>query len=155
MTFYSGQNGQLQIENSSGTFVTIAKVTNWSISSSQSPLQTTTLQDTDATYINGIRSATGSCRLYYYDSGSGTTASNSCSTLIKKLIKARDSGEVGVANEPENVTFKLQVLDGTTTPKQIEVEALLTSASMSMAVGEVLAADVAFQVNGAPISVTI
>ena len=145
-TFYSGQNGRMQVD---GT--TAAKVTNWSISSSQSPLQTTTIGDTDATYINGIRSATGSCRLYYYDDGT----TNSCSTLIKKLIKARKTGEVGVADEPENVTFKLQVLDGTSTPKEIEVEALLTSASMSMAVGEVLAADVAFQVNGAPKSVTI
>ena len=44
--------------------------------------------------------------------------------------------------------FQLQVVDGQTT-KQIEVEALLISAAIKMGVGEVLAADVAFQVNGA------
>ena len=140
MTFYSGQNGRLQID---GT--TAAKVTNWSISSSMSPLSTTTLEDTDQTFVNGLRTTTGSCRLFYYDAGT----TNSCSTLIRKLMKAQSSGgDPGQAAEAENVTFNLQVVDGDEV-KQITVEALLTSVSMSMAVGEVLSADVAFQVNGA------
>ena len=56
---------------------------------------------------------------------------------------------------PANVTLKLQIVDGTADPKQIVVDVLITSASMAMAVGEVLAADIAFQVNGAPSVVTI
>ena len=142
--FYSGQNGRLLIDG-----VTAAKVTNWSFSSSQSPLATTTLEDTDSTYINGVRSMSGSCRLYYYDSG-GSRSSNSASLLIKKLIKGRTANEdAGKAAGAENVTMKLQVVEGATT-KTIELDVLLTSASMSMAIGEVLAAEVAFQVNGAP-----
>ena len=140
MTFYSGQNGRMQIDG-----VKAAKVTNWELSVSMSPLTTTTLEDTDSTYVSGIRSTTGSCRLFYYDDG----ADNSCRDLIRKLIKARTPGNsAGQTTKPDNVVFQLQLVDGAVT-KQIEVEALLTSASMSMAVGDVLSADVSFQVNGA------
>ena len=139
-SFYSGQNGRLLID---GT--TAAKVTSWSFSSSMSPLTTTSLEDTDQTFINGIRSMTGSARLYYYDDGS----TNSASTLIRKLIKTRSGSDPGKAAQSENTTLKLQVVEGTTV-KDVEMEVLLTSASMNMAVGEVLSAEVAFQVNGAP-----
>jgi len=149
-TFYSGQNGRLQID---GT--TAAKVTNWSLRVSQSPLATTVLSDTDSTYINGIRSSSGSCRLYYYDDTSGTDRTNSAKTLVEKLIKARGDASVpGQAADPENVTFRLQAVEGNVT-RQIEVEALLTGASLSMGVGEVMAADVQFQVTGAPRTVSL
>lgn len=144
MTFYSGQNGRMTIKEGS-TFVKLAKVTNWSLNTSMTPLPTSSLEDTDSTFIAGLRSTSGSCRLFYYDDG----ASNSCSSLINKLIKARTSGsDPGKAAATETVTFELQVVEGSTT-KKVEVEALLTNASMAMSVGEVLAADVSFQVNGA------
>ena len=158
MTFYSGQNGRMQIRTSAAgvtpeVYKTLAKVQNWSISTSMSPLATTTLEDTDQTFISGLRTSTGSCRLFYYDSG-GSSSTNDCSTLIKKLMKAQKSGGgPGEADPPENVFFKLQVLGNTT--KTIEVEALLTSVSMTMAVGEVLSADVSFQVNGALDSISL
>ena len=140
MTFYSGQNGRMQIAG-----VKAAKVQAWTINTSMSPLATTTLEDNDQTFISGLRTTTGTCRLFYYDDGN----KNSCSTLIKKLMKAQKSGgEPGHALKPENVILKLEVVEGSTT-KTITVEALLTSVSMAMAVGEVLSADVAFQVNGA------
>jgi len=149
-TFYSGQNGRLQIDG-----INAAKVTNWSISISQSPLSTTVLSETDNTFINGVRSTTGSCRLYYYDDTSGTTRTNSAASLIQKLIKARTTGsEAGKAADPENVTLKLQAVEGNVT-REIVVEALITSASMTISVGEVMAADVAFQVNGAPTTVSL
>ena len=147
MTFYSGQNGRMKIQNSAGGYDKLAKVQNWSINTTMSPLATTTLEDTDQTFISGLRTSTGSCRLFYYDSG-GSSSTNDCSTLIKKLMKEHKQNEgEGVADPPENVVFQLQVLGSTT--KTIEVEALLTSVSMTMAVGEVLSADVSFQVNGA------
>ena len=78
MTFYSGQNGRMTIKTGTDTYQRLAKVTNWQINSSMSPLQTTTLEDTDNTFVSGLRTTTGSCRLFYYDDGSN----NSCSTLI-------------------------------------------------------------------------
>ena len=150
-TFYSGQNGRMLI----GTD-TAAKVTNWSISSTQSPLDCTTLEQEDQTYINGLRNTTGSCRLFYYDYTVGGTAKNDAKTLIDNIMKARTvAGNAGNAPAPTNVTLELQIVDGTATPKVVKVEALITSANMAMSVGEVLAADIAFQVNGAPITVTI
>ena len=143
MTFYAGQNGRMKI----GSTVA-AKVTNWSFSSSMAPLQTTTLEDTDNTFIDGLRTMTGSCRLFYYQDG----ASNSAKELIDKLVKTRTTaGDGGKAASPDNVILELQVVEGSTV-KSMELEVLLTSASMAMSVGEVLSADVAFQVNGAPIT---
>ena len=150
-TFYSGQNGRMLI----GTD-TAAKVTNWSINSTQSPLNCTTLEQTDQTYVNGLRNTTGSCRLFYYDYTVGNTAKNDAKTLIDSIMKSAPTTTPGVASSPPaNVTLKLQIVDGTAAPKEIVVDALITSASMAMAVGEVLAADIAFQVNGAPSVVTI
>lgn len=148
-TFYSGQNGRLVIDGTNA-----AKVTNWSISTSQSPLSTTVLSETDNTFINGVRSTTGSCRLYYYDDTSGTTRTNSAASLVQKLIKARTGADAGKAADPENVTFKLQAVEGNVI-REIVVEALITSASMAMSVGEVMSAEVAFQVNGAPTTVSL
>ena len=149
-SFYSGQNGRLQING-----VTAAKVASWTLNSSQAALSTTVLSDTDNTFISGIRTTTGSCRLYYYDYVEGASIKNDASTLLKTLIKSRTaSASPGVATESESVTLKLQIIDGGTS-KEIEVEAIITSAAMAMNVGEVLAADIQFQVNGAPVAVVL
>lgn len=151
MTFYSGQNGRMVIDSEE-----VGKVTNWSFTTSMSPLSTTTLQDTDQTFVSGLRTTTGSCRLYYYDDtdvlhGSGNTSSkNSASFIMHKLIKVRKEGEVpGVAATPENTTLVLQVVEGGI-KKIIELYVMFTNVTMAMSVGEVLAVDVAFQVIGAP-----
>ena len=147
MSYFSGQHGSLYIDS-----VKAAAVTSWSFNTSMSPLSTTTLEDTDNTIISGLRTTTGSCTLLYYQDGD----KNSARDLVEKLVKERTIGSVdGIAAENEPVMLKLFINDGTTTGKFITVEALLTSAAMSMSVGEVLAADVAFQVNGAPISVDL
>jgi hypothetical protein len=145
--YFSGQHGRLYINGSKA-----AAVTAWSINSSMSPLATTTLENTDQTYINGLRSSTGSCSLLYYQDGNN----NSARDLVEKLIKERTIGAVpGNAASADTVTLKLYINDGTTAGKSITVEALITNAAMQMAVGEVLAADVSFQVNGAPTGVDL
>ena len=151
MKFYSGQHGRMLID---GTVA--AKVSNWSFNSSMSPLDTTTLEDTDKNFIHGLRTTTGSCSLYYYDYTSGGTRKNDAVTLIEKLVQARTTGsDPGIAPEPQNVTLELQVVIDANTTRKFEVEALLTNASMTMSVGEVLSAEVSFQVNGAPKAVTL
>ena len=74
--------------------------------------------------------------------------------MIKARTPATATSSPGRAAVPDSVTLKLQVVEGSVT-REIEVEALLTSASMAMSVGEVLAADIAFQVNGAPKTVNL
>jgi len=139
--YYSGTQGELFIDG-----VKAAKVRNWSFSSSLNLLDTTALGDTDATSTPGIRTNTGSCQLYYYAPTTTVGENNSASVLINKLLKA---GTEGIAPEAEQVVLKLSLNNGSGVPSHITCPAYLTSVSMTCSVGEVLSADVAFQVNGA------
>ena len=145
--YYSGQHGSLYIDGSKA-----AAVVSWSLNASMSPLSTTTLEDTDQTFVNGLRTSTGSCSLLYYQDGNN----NSARDLVEKLVKERTVGTTaGVAAQAENVSLKLYINDGTTAGKSVTVDALITNAAMQMAVGAVLSAQVSFQVNGAPTSVDL
>ena len=139
MAFYSGLDGQLYL----GT-TKIGKVQNWSLNASQAVLETTSLEDTDRTLINGVRSMSGSCRVFYYtDAGSGGTSD--ASAFIDNIIKTGASGiDDGVADQSASVTFKLHA----DANKFIEVYAWITGVSMSMAVVEVMSVDVTFEVSG-------
>ena len=141
--FYSGTQGKMFIDG-----VKAAKVRSWSFSSSLGLLDTTTLGDTDATVTPGIRTNTGSCSLFYYAQSDGSGGANSASVLIDKLLKA---GTEGVAAEAQEVVLKLEIDDTgvVTGPRYIQGPVYLTSVAMSCAVGEVFAAEVAFQVNRA------
>jgi len=143
--FYSGTQGQLFIDGTKA-----AKVRSWSLNSSLGLLDTTTLGDTDATSTPGIRTNTGSCSLFYYAPADGLVGENSCSTLIRKLLKQKD-GDDGQAAEPEKVTLRLTITENahTTGAKHIQGEVYLTSVAMTCSVGEVFSADVAFQCDGA------
>ena len=140
-TFYSGQSGQLYING-----VKAAKVRSWGFTSSLSTLDTTTLEDTDRTAIAGIRNTTGTASLFYYQDGS----TNSASTLINSLIK-QSSGSTGQAAEANQVSLKLMAAEG----KYVEGNVWLTSASMQMAVGTILSAEVTFEFDGAPTGLSL
>ena len=145
--FYSGTQGQMFIDGTKA-----AKVRSWSLNSSLGLLDTTTLGDTDATSTPGIRTNTGSCQLYYYAPADGAVGENSCSTLIRKLLKQKTAGaEDGQAAEPEKVTLRLTITENAHSNgvKHIQGEVHLTSVAMSCAVGEVFSADVSFQCDGA------
>lgn len=145
MSFFSGKDGRMFI--GSGTSrVAAAKVRNWSYTAAMQTLPTTTLGDRDQTSTNGVRTHSGSCSLFYYADTGGSTP-NSASTLLNKLVKANTNGQ-GV--EAEEVTLRLGIDDGSANGKYIEGECLLTEVSMTMAVGEVLSANVSFEFVGAP-----
>jgi len=140
--FYSGQDGRLII---AGT--TAAKVRSWSFTVNQAVLETVSLEDTDRTLIPGIRSVTGSCSLYYYQETPGGTTDTG--TLLSNLITANSGsgGEQGGGTK-NTVKFELKILDGGT-DRSITFYAYITSLAMTSSVGEVLSADVSFEVNGA------
>jgi len=150
MTFYSGSSGSLLIDGKKA-----ARVRGWQISTSIGMLDTTSLADTDRTVTPGIRNTSGTCEVFYYTTNPQIKESNSASELLNVIIKQRSGAEPGQAAETTPVTFRLQINDGTTDGKYLEVEAYLTAAQMSMAVGEVLAAQISFDVNGAPVLVNI
>tara|TARA_Y100001951_G_scaffold1993_1_gene1380 strand:+ start:575 stop:1024 length:450 start_codon:yes stop_codon:yes gene_type:complete len=140
--FYSGQDGRLIVNDS-----TVAKVRSWSFTANQAVLETSSLEDTDRTLIPGIRSVTGSCSLYYYQETAGGTTDTG--TLLSNLITANSGsgGEQGGGTK-STVKFELKVLDGNNN-RSITFYAYITSLSMTNSVGEVLSADVSFEVNGA------
>ena len=152
MAYFSGRDGAVYMDIA-GTWTKVGKATNWQLTSSQGSLDTTTLEDTDRTVIYGVRSMTGSCTILYYQVANDNSG-NYASQLINKLIrKTNASNEPGIAQDPENILLRFYVNDGSGGDKlgrYIEVDAVLTSAAMSMAVGEIFSADVSFDVNGAP-----
>ena len=148
MPFYSGKDGQLFIDGSQA-----AKVQSWSFSSSQAVLETTSLEDTDRTIVAGVRSYSGSARLFYYQASAGS--GGDVTTLINKCIKAGSGAGDGTAADSSAATLKLKVLDGSANGRFITFSTLITGISMNSAVGEVLSADISFEANGAPTEVSI
>ena len=142
--FYSGKEGELLIDGQK-----VAKVRSWSFSMNQAVLETVSLEDTDRTIIHGTRSYTGSASVYYYQAAVGV-ASGQLSTLINNIIKTGNGGGDGVNAESVEMRFRLRIKDGSTGGRFIEFIAIPTNFSMTSAVGEVTAADISFDVNGAP-----
>ena len=142
--FYSGKEGQLFIDGTQ-----VAKVRSWSFSMNQAVLETVSLEDTDRTIIHGTRSYTGSASVYYYQETAGGGAGQ-LSTLINNIIKTGSSAGDGANAESTAMTFKLKIKDGSTAGRFIEFQAIPTSFNITNAVGEVTAADISFEVNGAP-----
>ena len=144
MAFYSGKDGQLLIDGTKA-----AKVQSWSFSSSQAVLETTSLEDTDRTIVQGVRSYSGSARLFYYQASAGS--GGDVTTLINKCIKAAGSTDM----TSTAATLKLKIVDGSANGRFITFSTLITGISMNSAVGEVLSADISWESNGAPTEVEI
>ena len=142
--FYSGKEGELLIDGTK-----VAKVRSFSFSFNQAVLETVSLEDTDRTIIHGTRSYTGSASVYYYQDVAGG-GSGQLSTLISNIMKTGSSTGDGVNAESTAMTFKLKINDGSTAGRFIEFQAIPTSFGITSAVGEVTAADISFEVNGAP-----
>ena len=144
-SFYSGQDGQLYVNDNK-----VAKVRSWSFTVNQAILETVSLEDTDRTLLPGLRSVSGGCSLYYYQETPGIgMPGGGISTLLTNMITPAASAGTQGGGTKSTVKFKLKVDDGTTNGRFVEFSAYLTSLSMTSATGEVLAADVSFEVHGA------
>jgi len=169
MAVFTGATGKLFLNdttNNSDPGTEIAKVQNWSVSSSVSLISNKTLGDTDDTFVPIGRSTTGSCRILYYQEVLGTSNSdNSASTFLNKVFKPRsadsgfDNGASLDQNEADtdlkNFRLRLNIDDGTTSGKFIDMRVFITNISLSMSVGDIVAADIQFQCQGAPVAVNI
>ena len=142
--FYSGKEGELLMNGNK-----VAKVRSWSFTFNQAVLETVSLEDTDRTIIHGIRSYTGSASVYYYQDVAGGGAGQ-LSSLISDIIKVQSASGDGANAESSSMTLKLKIKDGSTAGRFVEFQAIPTSFSITSAVGEVTAADISFEVNGAP-----
>ena len=159
MAFFTGANGSLELEGNK-----IAAVQNWSFTVNVQSADTSTLGSTDTTIVPIKRTTTGSCRILYYQDAAGKKdGQTSATAFIAKIAKIRNAAPATGAplnqgNEKNSdgtkakdelfSDLKLSMDDGTKI-RYIEMRILITSLTVTMSVGEIFAADIQFQNNGA------
>jgi hypothetical protein len=162
MPFFAGQKGRMLMRD--GTSAPrlgtddVVKVVNWSFNQTQNVIDVTSLGDTDRVLCAGVRQLTGSCRVFYYNYGSGSNLRNDCARILNRIMKlgpnsnteATPNGDptYGQNADSDEVVFRLYIEAGTT-DRWVDIPAYITSVTMNMAVGEVVAADVTFEASGA------
>lgn len=102
-----------------------------SLSISKDALETTTLANRDRTYVGGLRGATGTCSLLFDDTD----------TLVASLLN-RITGNTSTS-EDGSLTFNFAA-DGA----RFILPVLITNVGMTASSGDLVAAEVEFQVTG-------
>lgn len=139
-----------------------ALVQSWTFTSTSEVIDITPLGDTDRTHVDGPRTLTGSMSIIY------DYAENAASKVLNKLIRAQ-KGRAGLAKEQiggfkksseQNgrlvlrlALSKLTDIDNTTenqTVKFIQMRIMLTSVTVSAAIGSITTVEAQWQANGAP-----
>lgn len=137
---YTGRDGRLLIDG-----LEQVKVTNWSMTGNLETLETTSLGDSQRTYVPGVQEFSGSATILYYNDGTGR---NDAATALKKVLKI-----AGVTSS-DTVDFRLRLVEGNTN-HDVRLTAYITSVSFGASVGEVSSAQISFQGTGALTEVTI
>jgi hypothetical protein len=137
---YTGRDGRLLIDGTEQI-----KVTNWSMTGNLETLETTSLGDSQRTYVPGVQDFNGSATLLYYNDGTGR---NDAATALKKVLK------IGSVSESDTVDLRLRLVEGSTN-HDVRLTAYITSVSFGASVGEVSSAQISFQGTGALTEVTI
>ena len=141
--FYSGSKGKLFVgdadEGISVAADEVAKVRSWSFTVNTAVLETVSLGDHDRTIIPGISSGSGSASIYYY--AETTTGENNSGVLSSKIISTIITS---TRKERSKVRFRLQ----SDADHRIDFDAVITNLSMTNSVGEVLSANVNFDIDG-------
>ena len=149
MSYFSGQHGQLYIKPAdSGTLTEVGRLQNWSINFQQNVLDTTCMQDKDKTILPGVRSFTGQASMLYYKENNSNVK-----LMTNQFVETGNSGYTTrkfgqSAAAPEPVYITLRMFDGSST--DISFYAIVNSFSLSVAVGEVVQAEIGWEGHGAP-----
>ena len=157
--YYSGQHGRFFI----GSATTAAGTCrDWQFSSQMATLDATTLGDTYKVPVNGIRNITGSATLFWSSGDNAATIDGAAHDALSALFSIRTGGTTnpGQAKEASQaLRLELRVNDGYTGSSKkgrgIELRVKITSAQMSMAQGEIFAANVGFESVGAPVEFSL
>jgi len=137
---YTGRDGRLLLNGTKQI-----KVTNWSMTGNLETLETTSLGDSQRTYVPGVQEFNGSATLLYYNDGTGR---NDAATALKKVLK------IGSVSESDTVDLRLRLVEGSTN-HDVRLTAYITSVSFGASVGEVSSSQISFQGTGALTAVTI
>ena len=171
MGYLSGSTGKIlfaradKVEEGgeTGWIATPTRVQNWTLNTTANLLDTTALGDYDKKSIYGIRTTSGTMRLFYYTEDEGSSpGNNSASWFFNALCRAGDVAGEGALppysnpnddpsrmvrrNESIQVRLRLFLMEKSTSLRDfIDLDANLTSVSIGSAVNEVVAVDVAFE----------
>ena len=154
--FYSGQHGQLYIKSAdSGNLAKVGNLKNWSVNFAMSVLDTTCLQDTDRTLLNGVRSFSGQTSLLYYRENNSNVRLMTKDFIYGKKTSSTpyDNKNFGQNVAPELSNIVLRLFDGGN--RDLSLVAFVTGFTMSCAVGEVVQAEFTFEGHGAPIDMSM
>ena len=113
---------------------------------SQAVIETTSMGDTDRTLKDGIRSYSGSARLFYETTSGGSNLKD----ILENSIKVSETSSAG--GDGENAAsgeLKLKLEVGTN--RSITFFVFITSIAMNSSMGEVSSCDISFEANGAPV----
>jgi len=125
MTILTGTSGELRYNNAR-----IAKCRDYSLEISRDALETTSLGDPARTYTSGIRGATGSATILYDRDDINT----------RNLLNSIMDDEADL----QSMSFVLDVANG----QAMNAQAVITSVSTPVSVGDVVACSVNFQISG-------
>tara|TARA_Y100000592_G_scaffold98700_1_gene172485 strand:- start:8015 stop:8407 length:393 start_codon:yes stop_codon:yes gene_type:complete len=123
MAVFTGQDGVLVFNGQ-----TQVRVRNWSFTSNVDTLETTDLGDGARSYRAGLKTATATCTIMYHDDNS---------TLQSILATAVST------TTPTSHRLELRWDD-----KDLDFNAFITSVNVTCSVGEVMTADLSFQMTG-------
>lgn len=132
MAYFSGRDGAVYIDSTQ-----VARVQSWSLTANVDALETTDLGDNARDYTPGVKSATGSATIFYYDSGPAD--------LLNKVL------QTGAVEDADKVALSLRW--GST--RRINADVLITSADVGVQTGEVMTATVNFTVCGDYTTITL
>lgn len=125
MAVLTAANGELRHNGAR-----IAKCRNYSVDISRDALETTPVGEDDRTFTYGLRGGQGSA-VVLYDPEDGPTVE-----LLNSILK-------DTPGESE-----VEMVMDTSTQRGLAYNALITQVGIPVAVGEVMACTIAFQVNG-------
>jgi len=124
MGYFSGKDGSLYVDGTR-----LARVSGWSLSASVEALETTDLGASERSYAHGLKAATGSASIFYYE--------DAPKTLLSKVIRS------GPAWDGDYVYLSLRWAT-----KKVSFKALITQSELACQVGGIMQAVINFNVTG-------
>jgi len=139
--FLTGKDGVLLVGSTE-----VGKVQTWQYTQNTELADVTSLGDSDRKQYYGVRSGTGTARIFYYytsDSDKGTASS-----ILNKVIRAKATAAATQGQESDDDLVLSLGYKISTVNYVIKFNAQISSASIAFSQGDVVAADISFQTNG-------
>ena len=134
MKYFTGIDGSFYADGNK-----IARVSSWTFAANAASLNTTTLGDFATTAIYGIQSFTGSCTLYYYEKDAG--AIDGGTELMSDVFRTTQT--------PTNPTHELVLrYENGARTHEVKFKCLLNQVQIAATAGDIVTANVNFQVTG-------